>query len=111
MHCKHGEKSVISLELRKLRVKSRKEDKLSTGDISKTVEKSKSVIHCILRKLEETGSCEAKKPPGRPHKITIREDRGIGKESKKKWFATVKQLMLTLALKYQDTLFPEDLMK
>ena len=25
--------------------------------------KSESVIHSILRKLEETGSCEAKKPP------------------------------------------------
>ena len=33
---------------------------------------SKSVI---LRKLEENGSCDAKKPPGRPRKTTAREDR------------------------------------
>ena len=44
-------------------------------DISKTMRKSKSVIHSILRKLEETGSCEAKKPLGRPRKTTLREDR------------------------------------
>ena len=59
------------------------EDKLSSGDISKTVWKSKSVIHSILRKSEETGSCEAKKPLGRPRKTTAREDRWIGNESKK----------------------------
>ena len=50
--------------------------------------KSKSVIHRILRKLEETESCEAKKPPGRPRKTTAREDRWIGNESKKDWFVT-----------------------
>ena len=50
--------------------------------------KSKSVIHSILRKLEETGSCEAKKPPGRPRKTTAREDRWIVNESKKDQFVT-----------------------
>ena len=53
------------------------------GDISKTVGKSKSVIHCILRKLEETWSYEAQKPHGRHSKITAREDRLIGNESKR----------------------------
>ena len=71
-------KSVTSLELRKLIVKLSKEDKLLIGDISKTVGKSKSVIYSILRKLEETRSCEAKKPPDRPWKTTVREDRWIG---------------------------------
>ena len=75
-----AKKSVTSLELRKVIVKLRNEDKLSIGDISKTVGKSKSVIHSILRKLEETGSCEAKKSPGRPRKTTAREDRWIGNE-------------------------------
>ena len=64
------------------------EDKLSIGDISKTVGKSESVIHCILRKLEETGSSKAKKPPGRPRKTTAREDGWIGNESKQDRFAT-----------------------
>ena len=50
--------------------------------------KSKSVIHSILRKHEETRSCEGKKPPGRPWKTTAREDRWIDNESKKDRFAT-----------------------
>ena len=58
------------------------------GNISKTVGKSKSVIHIILRKLEETGSCEAKKPPGWPRKTTPRKDSWFGNESKKDRFAT-----------------------
>ena len=57
-------------------------------DISKTVGKSKSVIHCILRKLKETGSCETKKPLARPKKTTAREDRLIGNKSKKDWLVT-----------------------
>ena len=80
-------KSVTSLELRKLIVKLHNEDKISIGDISKTVEKSKSVIHSILRSLEGTWSCEAKKPPGRSRKITAREERWIGNEWKKDRFA------------------------
>ena len=60
--------------------------KLLIGDISKTVGKSKSVIHSILTKLEETGSCEAKKPPDRLRKTTAGEDRWIGNESKKDRF-------------------------
>ena len=57
-------------------------------DISNTVRKSKIIIHSILRKLEETESCEAKKPHGRPRKTTAREDRWIGNESKKDRYAT-----------------------
>ena len=45
--------------------------------------KSKSVFYSILRNLEETGSCKAKKLPGRPWKTTAREDRWICNESKK----------------------------
>ena len=55
-----AKKSLTSLELRKLVVQLSNEDKLSIRDSSKTVGKSKSVIHCILRKLEETVSCEGK---------------------------------------------------
>ena len=56
------------MELRKPIVKLRNEDKLLIGDILKSVEKSISVIHSILRKLEETGSCKAKKPADRLRK-------------------------------------------
>ena len=78
-----AKKSMTSSELRKLIVKLRNEDKLSIGDISKTVGKSKSVIHGILRKLEGTESCETKKPPSRLRKTTAREDRRISNEQKK----------------------------
>ena len=47
------------MEFRKLIVKLRNEYKHLIGDISKTVGKSKSVFHCILRKLDETESYEA----------------------------------------------------
>ena len=80
--------SVTSLEVRKLIVNLRHEDKHSIGDIANIVKKSKSVIHGILKKFKETGSCEAKKPPGRPRKTTAREDRLIVKNSKKDRFAT-----------------------
>ena len=79
---------MTSLELRKLIIKLLDEDKLSIGNISKTVGKSKSVIHSILRKFEETWSCDAKKSPSMPRKTTAREDRWIGNESKKDRFAT-----------------------
>ena len=72
-----AKKSATSLELRKLIVKLCNEDKLSIRDILKTVGKSKSAIYSILRKLEETGSCEAKKSPGRPRKTDVREERWI----------------------------------
>ncbi len=52
----------MSLEHRKLIVNVHNEDKLSFGHISKNVGECKSVIQSILRKLEETGSYEAKKP-------------------------------------------------
>ena len=101
-------KSVTSLELRKLIVKLGNEDKLSIGDISKTVKKSKSVI---LRKFEKTGLCEAKKPPSRPRKTTARENRWIGNDSKKDQFVTAsafsKRANANLALKYQAILFPK----
>ena len=81
-------KSVISFELRKLIVKLHNEDKLLIGDISKTQRKSECVIHSILRKTEETGSCEAKKPPGWLRKTNASEERWVGNESKKDEFAT-----------------------
>ena len=71
------------MELRKLIVNLRKEDELSINGTSTTLGKSKSGIHSILRKLEETGSWEAKKPVGMSRKTTAMEDRWIGYELKK----------------------------
>ena len=66
--------ALTSLEVRKLVVKLRTDDKHSIGEIANIVKKSKSVIHGILKKFEETGSCEAKKSPGRPRKTTAKTD-------------------------------------
>ena len=73
---------MTSLELRKLIVKLRNEDKLSVGDISKIA------VHSILRKLEETGSCGAKNLLARPGKLLQTEERWIGNESRKDRLAT-----------------------
>ena len=53
--------ALTSLEVRKLIVKLRNGDKYSIGKIANFVKKSKSVIHDILKKFEESGSCEATK--------------------------------------------------
>ena len=110
-----AKKSVISLELRKLIVRLHNEDILLIGDISKTVRKSKSVIHSILRKLEEIGLYEAKKPPGKPRKILQGKTEELEMNQQRIILQpqplSLKELMLTLALKYQGTVFPEDLMK
>ena len=67
--------------------------------------KSKSVIHNILRKIGESASYEAKRPPVSSRKTTARKEKYISKESIKDRFVTApmisKKLMLTLALKYQ----------
>ena len=77
-------KSAISLELLKLTVKLCNEDKISIGIFHRPKGN--------LRKLEETGSCEAKKPPGRPNKTTAREDGCIINQSKKDQLATATAL-------------------
>ena len=75
--------AVTSLEVRELIVKLCKEDKRSIGEIADIVRKSKSVVHGILKRFKKTGSCEAKKPPGRPRKTIARDDRWITLKSKK----------------------------
>ncbi|KAF2363600.1 Transposase Tc1-like [Trinorchestia longiramus] len=84
--------AVTSLEVRKLIVKLRNKDKLSIGTISKTVGKSKSVVHSILANYEKTGSCEAKRSPGRPRKTSKREDGWLMRQAKTGRFATATGL-------------------
>ena len=67
--------AVTSLELIELIVKLRNEDK-----------------HGILKKLDETGSCEAKKPPDKPRKTTSREDKFIKLQAKKDIFTTAADI-------------------
>ena len=102
---------MTSLELRKLIVKLHNADKLPIGDILKTVGKSKSVIH-ILRKL---GHVKPKKHLAGLGKLLQSKTDGLIINQKRidlrQQPLSLKELMLTLALKYQGTLFPEDLMK
>ena len=66
-------KNVLTfLEVRKLIVKLHNEDKHSIGEIANIVKKSKSVIHGIVKKFKETGSCKAKTSPGRSRKTTAK---------------------------------------
>ena len=66
--------ALTPLEVRKLIVKLHNEDKHLIGEIANIVRKSKSIVHGILKKFEETGSCEAKKSPVRPRKTTAKTD-------------------------------------
>ena len=73
--------------------------------------KSKSVIHSILRKLEENGSCEVKKPTSRPRKTTAREYRWIGNEKKKVRIVTATTISeranASLGIKISRHIFPK----
>ena len=78
-------------------MKLRNEDKYSIGDIANIVKKCKSVIHGILKKFDETGSCEAKKPPDRPRKTTSKENRFITLQAKKERLTTAEPLLQNLS--------------
>ena len=105
-------KSVTSMELRKLNIKLCNEDKLSIGNITKTVGKSKSVIHSIFRKL---GHVKPRNHLAGQEKLLQGKTEGLVMNQKRidlqQQPLSLKDQMLTLALKYQGTLFPEDLMK
>ena len=105
--------AMTSLEVRELIVKLRKEDKHYIGEIADIVRKSKSVVHGILKRFKKTGSCEAKKPPGRPRKTTARDDKWITLKSKKDQFATATDISKARdyhGIKVQDIQFYKDLM-
>ncbi len=57
---------ITMLPISQQNIKLQTKDKLSIGDIAKIVSKSKYVVHGILKVYYDTGSCEAKKSPGRP---------------------------------------------
>ena len=57
-------------------------DNLSIGAIAEIVNKSKSVVHGILKVYNDYGSSEARKSTGRPRITTKREDRAMVKSVK-----------------------------
>ena len=63
-------------------------DNLSIGAIAEIVNKSKSVVHGILKVYNDYGLSEARKSTGRPRITTKREDRAIVKLVKKDQFKT-----------------------
>ena len=64
-------------------IRLRMKDNLSIGAIAEIVNKSKSVIHCILKIYNDYGSSEARKSTRRPRITTKRVDRAIVKLVKK----------------------------
>ena len=63
-------------------------DNLSIGAIAEIVNKSKSVVHGILKVYNDYGSSETRKSTGRPRITTKREDRAMVKLVKKDRFKT-----------------------
>ena len=63
-------------------------DNLSIGAIAEIVNKSKSVVHSIIKVYNDYGSSEARKSTGRPRITTKREDRAMVKLVKKDRFKT-----------------------
>ena len=63
-------------------------DNLSIGAIAEIVNKSKSVVHGILKFYNEYGLSEARKSTSRPRKTTKREYRAMVKLVKKDRFKT-----------------------
>ena len=63
-------------------------DNLSIGAIAEIVNKSKSVVHGILKVYNDYGLSEARKSTGRPRITTKREDRAMVKLVKKDRFKT-----------------------
>ena len=53
-------------------------DNISIGAIAEIVNKSKSVVHSILKVYNDYGSSEARKSTGRP-RITTKRRSGYGK--------------------------------
>ena len=63
-------------------------DNLSIGAIAEIVNKSKSVVHGILKVYNDYGSSEARKSTGRPRITTKRENHAMVKLVKKDHFKT-----------------------
>lgn len=92
------------LPIRQQIIKLRKKDNLSIGSIAKIVNKSKSVVHGILKVYDDCGSCEARKSTGRPRKTTKREDRAMVKLVKKDRFKTAAAVSREMSIVLKKTL-------
>ena len=75
---------ILHTEIIRLRMK----DNLSIVAIAEIVNKSKSVVHDILKVYNDYGSSEARKSTGRPRITTKKEDRAMVKLDKKDRFKT-----------------------
>ena len=63
------------LPIRQQIIQLQMKDNLSIGAIAEIVNKSKSVVHSILKVYNDYGSFEARKSTGRSRITTEREDR------------------------------------
>lgn len=93
---------ITPLPIRQQIIKLRTKNKLSIGAIAKIVSKSKSVVHDILKVYNDTGSCEAKKSPGRPRITTKREDRAMVNLVKKDRFKTAAAISREISIHLEN---------
>ncbi len=95
---------ITPFSIRQQIVRLRHEEKLSIGAIATIVNKSKSVVHGILKLYDDTGSCEAKKSTGRPRKTTKRDDRAITKIVKRDRFKTAASVSREFSAKMKKNI-------
>ena len=77
---------------------------LCIGAIAEIVNKSKSVIHSILKVYDDYGSSEARKSTGWPRITTKREDRAMVKLVKKDRFKTAAAVSREMSIQLGKTL-------
>ena len=75
-------------------------DNLSIGAIAEILNKSKTVVHGILKVFNDYGSSEARKSTGRPRITTKKENRAMVKLGEKERFKT--SILFYYHLKYHQ---------
>ena len=89
----------IRQQINRLRMKNN----LSIGAIAENVNKSKSIVHGILKVYNDSGLPEARKSTGRPRITTKREDRAMVKLVKKDRFKTAAAVSLEMSIQLEKT--------
>ena len=78
-------------------------DNLSIVAIAEIINKSKSVVHGILKVYNDYGSSEARKSTGRPRITTKREDPAMVKLVKKNRFKIVAAVSQEISIQLEKT--------
>jgi transposase len=91
---------------RKLIIKWREEGK-SINEIAKLIDRSKSTIHYILKKFNDEKDITNKPRPGRPKKLTEREEKTVIREIQRDPFISGPKLASIVATQFKKKVHPE----